>query len=71
MSQIYFGFAEADGEGLAGGVVAAEGEGDGFATGLVPAVGAAAAGVTAAAGSGGLMLSSSTSKIKVAFGPII
>jgi hypothetical protein len=43
---------------------------DGFAAGLVDTDGAAPPGATVATGSGGLMLSSSTSKISVAFGPI-
>ena len=76
----YFGLAEGDafagavgaaetaGEGLAAGLVATDGAADGFAAGLV--AGAGAPGATVAAGSGGLMLTSSTSKIRVAFGPM-
>src|SRR5205807_1058299 len=44
--------------------------GDGLAAGVVDVPGAAAPGATVAAGSGGLMLSNSTSKISVAFGPM-
>lgn len=82
MSLNYFGLAEAEGDGFAGavgaaetdgfaaGVVAAEGDidTDGFAAGLM--AGAGAPGATVADGSGALMLRSSTSKIRVAFGPI-
>jgi hypothetical protein len=66
----YFGFADAEGDGLAGAVGAAGADADGFAAGLVDAPGAAAPGATVATGSGALMLSSSTSKVRVALGPM-
>ena len=76
--------AEVEGDGFAGAVGAAETDGfaaglvvteeagdtdaDGFVAGLM--AGAGAPGATVAAGSGALMLRSSTSKIRVAFGPM-
>lgn len=69
-------FGDADGEGLAGeaagliAVAAGDVEGAGFAAGVVPGEAPAAPGATVAGTSGGLMLRSSTSKIRVAFGPI-
>src|SRR6476469_8512154 len=66
----YFGLAEGDGEGFAGALGAAEVVGIGFAAGVVPGtcvVGAPGAMV----GDGWAMLSSSTSKIRVALGPIV
>src|SRR4051812_43834267 len=61
----YFVVGRAGAVGVA--VGALDAAGDGF-TWVVP--GAAPPGATVAAGSGGLTLKSSTSKIRVAFGPI-
>src|SRR5215218_3392398 len=67
----YFGLADAVGEGFAGALGAAEVVGAGLVAGLVAGEGAIAVpGAMVGVGDGWVMLSSSTSKIRVAFGPI-